>query len=115
MPAYDPDFVTLLPDTVIWEPFVGTDKRGQAVYGAATTIPAYANRLPHVVRTKTNVEVIAHTQTMIPAVYLANGLPVTINIQPEDRLTFADGSQPVILNVDYNSDERGIHDYLVST
>lgn len=92
------DFLDLMPLTVTVAPFVSRDSYGVATYGTARPYRARVNYKQHYIR-KSEGE-------MVPArgmVWLATSDAISVN----DRVTLPDGTTPLILESNGETDETG--------
>lgn len=93
-------------DVVGLEAFLGVDAYGRPSYSAATVV------LGRVEPTHRRVYNPDETYTVATSRVF---LPETPVVSPRDRITLPDGSQPRILAVERQGDERGPHHQVVIT
>lgn len=91
-------FTDLMPATVTVERITGRSYDGKATYGAPSTYVARVNNVTRNVIGADGQLVVASGIAWLDTV-----APFTVN----DRVTFADGTQPVLLRVDQVPDETG--------
>lgn len=92
-------FTDLMPTTVTVELITGRDYQGKATYGPPSDpYPARVNNVQRNVIGPDGQLVVARGRAWIDTV-----APFTVN----DRVTLADGSQPILLNVNQVPDENG--------
>lgn len=103
MMALDAELRALMIDEIDLEAFVSRDVFGAPSYAASVAVQCRIEG--------TNKKVFARTRTDPQYMErIASGriyLPPTPVITINDRVTLPDGSQPVILSVEANSDETG--------
>lgn len=87
-----------MTQTVTVEPFVSRDTYGAATYGTGVDYLARVNFKTHFIRTADAEEAVARGTA-----WLAADGPIGVN----DRITLPDGSQPLILDSNAESDEAG--------
>jgi hypothetical protein len=98
MTFFAENFLDMLVDTVTVAPMTGRSDDGQATYGAPKSYQARINYETHNVLGKENQLVVARG-----VIWMACIDPINV----DDRITFPDGTQPVILMVSAGSDENG--------
>lgn len=85
------DLRAVMQDTITWERFLGVDRYSEPLgYGAAVKIPCRVEDSNQEIRTTDGLVKVARAR-----LYLSD----TYAIDPKDRITLPDGSQPVILQV----------------
>jgi hypothetical protein len=94
------DFLDFMPVTVSHAALASRDGYGKPTFGTATSYSARVLNRHVLVKDRQGREVIART-----VVWLAG----TPTIDPEDRVTLADGTTPPILAVEKYPDEAGAH------
>lgn len=108
--ALDADLAALMVDAVGLELFDSRDLFGAASYGPLGSFPCRIESTNQKVFMSAGngeaVERVASTR-----IYLAQAPRVGLN----DRITLPDGSQPRILAVEANGDERGAHHQVILT
>lgn len=108
--ALDADLAALMVDSVGLELYQSRDLFGAATYGTLASFSCRIESTNQKVFTAAGngevVERVASTR-----IYLAEAPVVGVN----DRITLPDGSQPRILAVEANGDERGAHHQVVIT
>lgn len=92
------DLLDLMTDKVTVEAFLMRDSYGQAAYGSPMTYAARVNYSNHYVRTAEGEQVVARGYAIINR---------TDPISTMDRITLADGSTPLILVSNAETDETG--------
>lgn len=98
MSIFADDFADMMAATVTVERITGRDTYGKATYGAATTYIARVNNVQRNVIGPEGQMVVARGRAWLDTVDT-----ITVN----DRVTFADGSHPKLLNVNQVPDENG--------
>lgn len=89
---------SMLKQTVTVEPFLSRSDYGFETYGAAVQYPARITEEIVVIRQRDGSEKVARHKVRL------DGDAV---VDPRDRITFPDGSQPPILAVERYADEFG--------
>lgn len=93
------DWLDLMTDSVVVEPFVSRTTHGVPTYGAARDpYAARVNYQVHYVRNADGEQVVARGYAIIAT---------TDTITVKDRITLADGTQPLILIANLETDEAG--------
>lgn len=103
---FEDDFVDLMNDTVTVEPWTGQDAYAKPSFGAAVQYKGRVVSRIRMVRAFDGQEKVSSR-----TVWLAGDLKV----DPRDRLTLPDGTQPPILSVNAFPDETGPHHRMVFT
>lgn len=91
-------FTDMMPTTVTVELILTRDYQGKATYGTAKSYVARVNNYQHNAIGPDGQEVVARGRAWLDTVD-----PFSVN----DRVTFADGSQAILLNVNQVPDETG--------
>lgn len=108
--ALDADLAALMVDTVGLELYQSRDLFGAATYGPLGSFKCRIEPVNQkVFAAAGNGEVVERVASS--RIYLAEAPVVGVN----DRITLPDGSQPRILAVEANGDERGAHHQVVIT
>jgi hypothetical protein len=94
------EFAELMVDTVLVAKLSARSAYGDRTYGADVSYEARVVVQNKMVRTQQGDEVVSRSHAYI---FGAPGITV------DDRVTLADGSQPVLLSVEQFPDENGAH------
>ena len=97
---FEDEFLEMMTDTVTLERMTGVDADVMRVYGSATAYQCRISPKPQQILDTTGREVVS-TAT----IHFAR----SPEIDPEDRITLPDGSQPQILRVARPPDRDGAH------
>lgn len=92
------EFLDMMTDTVTISALLGRDRYAQPTYGPARTYPSRINFETHQVVNKDGQTVDARGVVWIACIDPVGG---------DDKVTFPDGTEPVILAVAQGSDENG--------
>jgi hypothetical protein len=93
------DFADMMTDTIVFEKFVAhTGLYAASTYAAPVNLKGRVVRENRLVRSDTGEEAVSRTHASII------GAPW---IDPLDRLTLPDGTQPLVMTVDRFPDENG--------
>lgn len=102
----DRQLSALFLDTVTIEPFEGREAYGKPVYGAKTTYPCRIEHLTRVDRYPGNTYAVDWANIYMD--YVAT-------LKVLDRLTMPDGSQPPIVEVQHQTDDKGPYATVILT
>lgn len=97
--SYADDLKDLMPDSVVWSPFVSRDQFGAPTYGTPTTLRARVVRKHRLVRDISGQQVVSTAQAWI--------ISGDSEIGSTDQVTLPDGTTPVIAAVERQGDEVG--------
>lgn len=101
------DFYKFLNETVLVYIRTGLSSAGgKPTYGIQTSYQCRIEHTPHMVRAATGEQVVSST---------AINFPTVINIQPHDKIVLPDGTQPVILAIEQETNEYGPYRLVVHT
>lgn len=104
--AFDPEYLTLMTQTIAVQPYTSVDIYGKKVYsGSASTYFAYISEQPTKVINYLGAEVIASH-----IAYIAS----TSRLDITSKYTFPDGSTPHPIRASVMYDEDGIHHNFVA-
>lgn len=104
--AFDPEFLTMMTQTITVQPYTSVDIYGKKVYsGTASTYFAYITEEPTKVINYLGAEVIASH-----IAYIAS----TSRLEVTAKYTFPDGSTPHPIRASVMYDEDGIHHNFVA-
>lgn len=92
------DLKDLYPSTADWAAMTGRDQFGAPTYAAATSLTVRLVRRPRLVRTAQGDQVVASATLHVWD---------EAAVAPEDKITLADGTTPVIASVERTEDELG--------
>lgn len=96
--AFVDDFRDMMADTCQFSPLSSRDSYAVPTFGSATSFNCRLVRKNRMVRDAKGQIVVSTARVWL------QGHP---NITPEDRVTLSDGSNPVIVSVERESDEFG--------
>jgi len=109
--ALDADLAALMVDEVGLEYLQSRDLYGAPTYGPKGTFACRIESTNKKVYARTRTDPAYAERVAATRIYLASAPLVTV----DDRVTLPDGSQPVILSVEANGDERGAHHQVLYT
>lgn len=92
------EWADLMTDTVKVSPFIKRDTYGDPTYGKLSSYKARVNYETHFIRAATGEQVVARGWAIMATVN-----PVSVN----DKISLPDGSSPLILTVNVETDEKG--------
>ena len=104
--AIEDDFQELMTQTIVIAPYDSDDEYGEPQFGAEVSYIGRTVNKTTVVRDTNGREKISTSKTWV------FGSP---DIDPRDKITLDDGSQPVILSAPRYPDENGAHHCVVLT
>lgn len=102
--AFDTAFLDLMPHSVTIESWLKDDAYGKPKFGYAVSRQCRVVAKPQVIRDKDGRERVSRARVFMGGAF---------GIDPKDRITLPDGTQPPILQVQKFPDEDGAHHEVV--
>lgn len=98
--SFEDDFLEMMIDEITWEKATGTDEYGNATYAAPVKIQCRVSTKPTRVLTPSGDEIVSKA-----TIYTAGDF----DIEPDDRITQANGEADPVLRVSRPPDLDGKH------